>query len=199
MEAIRQLVERLKADGARRKTETSTFDDLTQAVESRLDAALEDLYNTSGVLEKHVQDVLGSASELQAGVDMQVAYVEILKSNFQEFKEAIDMIKSRINALFGQKFHPMFPDQRRDCDRLCGCGYFTGECRYGHPGIDLRLDSDLKVYSPVAGLMVPVEGDNTSVIINPATTGFTQFEVILSNIIPDVTLNATANGLKTLV
>ncbi|KAK7496779.1 hypothetical protein BaRGS_00011988 [Batillaria attramentaria] len=39
--------------------------------------------------------------------------------------------------------------------------------------------------------MVPVEGDNTSVIINPATTGFTQFEVILSNIIPDVTLNAT--------
>ena len=56
------------------------------------------------------------------------------------------MVKSRISALFGQKFHPKFPDQRRDCDDHCKCGYFPTDCsRYGHPGVDLKWDPGWKV------------------------------------------------------
>nr|KAG5706489.1 hypothetical protein BaRGS_032882 [Batillaria attramentaria] len=103
-------------------------------------------------------------------------------------KSGIDMIKSRINALFGQKFHPKFPDQRRDCDSSCGCGYYTGECRYGHPGVDLKWEPAWTIYSPVAGMMLPTKDPN-SVLIRPATAGFTDYEIILSNIILNRTLS----------
>ena len=63
---------------------------------------------------------------------------------------SIDMVKSSISALFGQKFHPEFPDQRRDCDDTCKCGYYpTDGSRYGHPGVDLKWDDRLKVSASV--------------------------------------------------
>lgn len=56
------------------------------------------------------------------------------------------MAVSRISALFGTKFFPGFPNQRRPCDSTCGCGYFPTDCsRYGYPGLDLKWDSDWKV------------------------------------------------------
>ena len=57
------------------------------------------------------------------------------------------MVKSRINAIFGQKFHPDFPDIVRDCDDQCGCGYYPTDCqRYnGNYGVDLKWDYGWKV------------------------------------------------------
>ena len=54
------------------------------------------------------------------------------------------MIKSRINAIFGQKFHRNFPDVIRRCDEKCGCGYYPTDCkRYnGVRGVDLMWDKD---------------------------------------------------------
>ena len=70
---------------------------------------------------------------------------------------SIDMVKSRISALFGQKFHPKFPNQRRDCDDKCKCGYYPTECsRYGHPGVDLKWDPGWKVNISVS-IMYPAD------------------------------------------
>ena len=78
---------------------------------------------------------------------------------------SIDMVKSRISALFGQKFHPKFPDQRRDCDDKCQCGYYPTECsRYGHPGVDLKLDPGWKVSISVA-VMYPERYENECVCV----------------------------------
>ena len=53
----------------------------------------------------------------------------------------VDKIKSQLNALLGQKFHPKFPEVRRPCDAHCGCGVFpTGADRYGHQGVDIKHD-----------------------------------------------------------
>ncbi|KAK7496780.1 hypothetical protein BaRGS_00011989, partial [Batillaria attramentaria] len=188
METLKHLVERLKADHARRKREANPFDEFTQELGTHMDEALGDLYGNVDGLQERVLDALDSAQELQAGSDKQAVYVEVLKASFEGFKEAIDMIKSRINALFGQKFHPKFPDQRRDCDSSCGCGYYTGECRYGHPGVDLKWEPAWTIYSPVAGMMLPTKDPN-SVLIRPATAGFTDYEIILSNIILNRTLS----------
>nr|KAG5689776.1 hypothetical protein BaRGS_011577 [Batillaria attramentaria] len=98
-----------------------------------------------------------------------------------QVKSGIDIAQSRIHALFGQKFHPEFPDQRRDCDNTCGCGYFPTECtRYGYPGIDLKWGGGWKIRSPVSGMMYPLS--NSSVRIKPVTSGFEEYEIILSNI-----------------
>ena len=90
---------------------------------------------------------------------------------------SIDMVKSRISALFGQKFHPKFPDQRRDCDDKCQCGYYPTECsRYGHPGVDLKLDPGWKVSVSVA-VIYPKRNENVCVCVCGGGGAPTQYKI----------------------
>ena len=44
-----------------------------------------------------------------------------------------DSAQSTVDAIFGQKFHPLFPRQRRSCDHVSGCGSYptTSHQEYG--------------------------------------------------------------------
>ncbi|XP_070206105.1 uncharacterized protein [Littorina saxatilis] len=180
-ETTKQLVTRLTADHARRKRKADLFGDIGGYVETGLDIAMEDIKTRAEAMADHLINATESSKNLQKGFDQQALYVEILKTSYQAFKEAIDMVKSRINALFGQKFHPQFPVQRRDCDGRCKCGYYPTDCsRYEHPGVDLKWDQGWKIPSPVAGLATRL--NSTSISIKPATSGFTDYEIIMSNI-----------------
>ncbi|KAK7496755.1 hypothetical protein BaRGS_00011964, partial [Batillaria attramentaria] len=193
VETVQYLVDRLKADHRRRKRAADPFDEMTQIIGSSVDEALKNLYSAADSMIKGVEGISQIAKQLQKGFDKLILYTEFLKDNFAEVKEAVDKVKSRVQALFGQKFHSEFPDQRRDCDAECGCGYFTGESRYGHPGIDLMLGPDWAIPSPVAGIISPA-GDN-SISIDPYTSGFQDYEIILSNI----QLNDSLVGQETFV
>ncbi|XP_076452271.1 uncharacterized protein LOC143287914 [Babylonia areolata] len=188
--SARLLVHRLKADHSRRKREANPWADTADTMSTLVDAAVDNLKTRADAMAAKLDEIKDEAKELQQGLDQQALYTEVLKTSYQAFKEAIDMIRSRISALLGQKFHPGFPDQRRDCDGTCHCGYYpTDRDRYGHPGVDLKWDKGWKIISPVAGL-VKAAGSN-AVSIQPATAGFTDYEIILSNIDLSIQLNDT--------
>lgn len=184
----RELVQRLRADVARKKRQAEPWGDVGETVDAGLDMVLDSIMDRANEMADHLGNSTNSAGELQKGLDQQNLYIEVLKTSYQAFKEAIDMVKSRISALFGQKFHPDFPDQQRDCDGRCGCGYYPTNCeRYdGHRGIDLKLEPGWKIVSPIAGLATQTGPHALS--IKPSTAGFTDYEIILSNINIIVTL-----------
>ncbi|KAK7498950.1 hypothetical protein BaRGS_00009759 [Batillaria attramentaria] len=182
----KSLIAKLKADFGRRKRRQAsgnTFDNYTKCAEVEVGDALVTLYNKSEEMVTQLEIVLNnSPEELQRAMDLMQTQTEILKASFASFKEAIDMIKSRIHALFGLRFHPSFPNQRRDCDDQCGCGYYPTDCkRYGHPGVDLVWNQGWRVPSPVTG-MVHVESGGSAVRIKPKTSDFKEYEVYVSNI-----------------
>ncbi|KAK7113965.1 hypothetical protein V1264_000110 [Littorina saxatilis] len=181
----RSLVSRLRAHYARRKRQTGTntaASFYTQCGTVDVEDSLARLYNKSEVMIEHFEVILlQSPTELQHALDRMNQQTEVLKTSFAGLKEAIDVIRSRMNALFGVKFHPNFPSQRRDCDSGCGCGYYPTDCtRYGHPGIDLVWSKGWKVVNPVSG-MVYVEGRN-AVRIEPQTADLHEYQIVISNI-----------------
>nr|KAG5700344.1 hypothetical protein BaRGS_029596 [Batillaria attramentaria] len=182
--STKDVIGRLKVDFARRKRETSPFGDLGQTISSGVDMALDALYvKSDDMLQNLIHVSQNGPADLQHGFDQQQVQVEILKASFQAFKEAIDMIKSRIHALFGMKFHHTFPNFRRDCDDVCKCGTFPTDCtRYGHPGVDVILEQGWNVPSPVAGL-VYTEADSNTIRIVPKTPDFKDYEIFISNIV----------------
>nr|KAG5707973.1 hypothetical protein BaRGS_025111 [Batillaria attramentaria] len=138
----------------RRQASGNTFDNYTKCAEVEVGDALVTLYNKSEEMVTQLEIVLNnSPEELQRAMDLMQTQTEILKASFASFKEA-------------------FPNQRRDCDDQCGCGYYPTDCkRYGHPGVP----------SPVTG-MVHVESGGSAVRIKPKTSDFKEYEVYVSNI-----------------
>nr|KAG5704403.1 hypothetical protein BaRGS_031109 [Batillaria attramentaria] len=111
-----------------------------------------DVYAKADEMIDRFKDTIDVAKQLQEGFDLQSLYTGTLKKSFEDFKEAVDSIKSRISGIFGQKFHEKFPDERRECEDKCGCGYFpTDPDRYGHPGVDLRLTQSWKAIGTPTG------------------------------------------------
>ena len=52
------------------------------------DEALLELYEKADAMMEHVSNITDAASDLQAGLDQQSLYTELLKENFESFKEA---------------------------------------------------------------------------------------------------------------
>ena len=59
-----------------------------------------------------------------------------------------DSARSRVDTILGQKFHPLFPRQRRSCDHERGCGSFptTSNLGYGE-GVALAMTDSQQVVS----------------------------------------------------
>ncbi|XP_070204336.1 uncharacterized protein [Littorina saxatilis] len=181
-EQILNLQQKISGDVQRRKKRqaATTF---SPCAKVELDGALVTLYNKTGTFVDEVDVVLNhSPAELQKAMDLMTTQVQTMKATFGAFREAIDIVKSRIQALFGTRFHQSFPSIRRDCDETCGCGHYPTDCnRYGHPGVDLVWNEGWKVPSPVTG-MVYVEATNTTLRIKPHTDDLKDYEIFISNI-----------------
>ena len=59
-----------------------------------------------------------------------------------------DSARSTVDAILGQKFHPLFPRQRRSCDHQRGCGSYptTSDQGYGE-GVALVMSEGEQVRS----------------------------------------------------
>ncbi|KAL8573312.1 hypothetical protein ACOMHN_032774 [Nucella lapillus] len=190
--SAKHVAQRLKAGTTRQGgSQTDTWTDTEENLGAQRNTELQRVVSRVDSMASQLDAMKSVARQLQQGLDRQATYTELLKNSYQSFKLAIDFAKSRISAVFGQKFHPEFPNVRRDCDGQCGCGYYpTRLDRYGHPGMDIELEPGKEIISPVAGLATP--SGNNSVSIQPATADFKEYRVILSNI--ELTINLTHNG-----
>lgn len=193
---IKLLMGRIKADYLRRTgqpTSLSTCEvDLTWPITIDVKGSLPGkntyeynllvLFNKTRDMVMHLELTMQSAGDLQRALDLMNLQVEVFKAAFSSFKEAIDIVKARIHTLFGVKFHPSFPNQRRDCDGECACGHYPTDCRrYGHPGVDLVWADGWKVPSPLTG--TAYKDGNNAVRITPQTTDLKEYVIIVSNII----------------
>ncbi|XP_046375524.2 uncharacterized protein LOC124148470 [Haliotis rufescens] len=118
----------------------------------------------------------------QQGLDHQKLTTDKIQYNFKVFQETIEKMKSTIQSLFGSKFHPSFPGQRRPSDSNCGEGTYPSGTRskYGTAGIDLVLNKGWKVINPVAGIVRQTGA--SEVTIKPTDGDFKQYEIIIANI-----------------
>ncbi|KAK7493719.1 hypothetical protein BaRGS_00015048 [Batillaria attramentaria] len=144
-------------------------------------------------MSDHIDDlILNGSKPLQDGLDRMTHYTSLLLSHYEALMTAVDDVQSRITSVLGQKFHPKFPEQRRDCDQSCGCGIFpTGVDRYGYPGVDIQLNDNEELNCPVTGLMFST--GNNAVAVFPMMPEFIEYVVILSNI--RVSLHVPADGI----
>ncbi|XP_046568758.1 uncharacterized protein LOC124277142 [Haliotis rubra] len=174
----------------RRKRTPSPFDqvnDLLDKVGDSSDEIYRKVETQTNQVISHLESLRDKEPQaFQEGLGHQKLTTETIQKNFQLFQEAIEKIKSTIQSLFGSKFHPSFPGQRRPSDSSCGKGTYPSDTRskYGTAGIDLVLNKGWKVINPVAGIVRKTGA--SEVTIKPTDSDFKQYEIIIANINPSV-------------
>ncbi|XP_046580894.1 uncharacterized protein LOC124288421 [Haliotis rubra] len=170
----------------RKKRTPSPFDQVKDLLDKVGDSS-DEIYRK---IETQTNQVISQLESLrdtepqtfQDGLDHQKFTTERIQKDFQLFQGATEEIKSTIQSLFGSKFHPSFPSQRRPSDSSCGKGTYPSDTRskYGTAGIDLVLNKGWKVINPVAGIVRKTGA--SEVTIKPTDSDFKQYEIIIANI-----------------
>ena len=119
-----------------------------------------------------------------------------------------DTARSRVDAILGQKFHPLFPRQRRSCDHGRGCGSYPTTSGWGYgEGVALVMSDGDQVWLyfflsltnslvNTPQVVAPLSGyyslsPSSSITLSPSENSYHDLTFTLSHIEPTVSLSDT--------
>ncbi|XP_067685182.1 uncharacterized protein [Haliotis asinina] len=147
----------------------SWFQNETQVLLSNVTARMSGLKNISDPFFKAYKDVTG--------------VVTGVKMAFETVKTVVNVGKSLVQKIFGNKFHRKFPSERVSGSCTEAVYPSTASGKYETIGVDVTAHSGLTIVNPVAGIVMSTGDDE--ITITPTDDNFMEYEIVINNVIPN--------------